>query len=239
MIERNASTHCVLTGAASGIGLALAERLLAAGWQVTGVDIAPAAITDNAQYLHLVCDLSDPVALQALCARLDGCNPTAFVHCAGLVRTGGALDTRPEDAALLWSVHGAAPIALVRALAPQLPDGRGRIVLVSSRAVLGRANRLAYAATKSAQIGLARSLAAELIGRGVTVNVIAPGAVDTPMLSDPKRGAAPSVQLPLGRLIEAREVAASIAFFLSDDAGAITGQTLYVCGGASLGSMTL
>ncbi|MFZ7208640.1 SDR family oxidoreductase, partial [Bordetella avium] len=114
----------------------------------------------------------------------------------------------------------------------------GRILLVSSRAVLGRAQRLAYAATKSAQIGLARSLAAELVGRGITVNVIAPGAVDTPMLNDPKRGAAPSLDLPLGRLITAREVAATLAFFLSDEAGAITGQTLYVCGGASLGAMT-
>lgn len=238
MIERSASAHCVLTGAASGIGLALTQRLLAAGWQVTGVDIAPAAVQDNPQYRHLVCDLSDPAALHALCADLDGCGPTALVHCAGLVRTGGALDTRPEDAELLWRLHGAAPMALVQALAPQLPDRRGRIVLVSSRAVLGRAHRLAYAATKSAQIGMARSLAAELVGRGITVNVIAPGAVDTPMLNDPKRGAAPSVNLPLGRLIDAREVAAAIAFFLSDEAGAITGQTLYVCGGASLGAMT-
>ncbi|MNR23643.1 3-oxoacyl-[acyl-carrier-protein] reductase FabG [compost metagenome] len=59
------------------------------------------------------------------------------------------------------------------------------------------------------------------------------------MLNDPKRGAAPSVELPLGRLIEAGEVAATIAFFLSAEAGAITGQTLYVCGGASLGAMAL
>lgn len=239
MIERNASAHCVLTGAASGIGLALAERLLSAGWRVTGVDIAPAAIKSHEQYRHLVCDLADAAALQTLCADLAGCGPTALVHCAGLVRTGGALDTRPEDADLLWRLHGVAPMALARALAPQLPDGRGRIVLVSSRAVLGRAHRLAYAATKSAQIGMARSLAAELIGRGITVNVIAPGAVDTPMLNDPNRGAAPSVELPLGRLIEADEVAATIAFFLSVEAGAVTGQTLYVCGGASLGAMAL
>ncbi|MNQ95202.1 3-oxoacyl-[acyl-carrier-protein] reductase FabG [compost metagenome] len=239
MIERNASAHCVLTGAASGIGLALAERLLSAGWRVTGVDIAPAAVKNSGQYRHLVCDLTDATAVQALCADLAGCGPTALVHCAGLVRTGGARDTRPEDAELLWRLHGAAPMALVGALAPQLPDGRGRIVLVSSRAVLGRAHRLAYAATKSAQIGLARSLAAELIVRGITVNVIAPGAVDTPMLNDPKRGAAARVDLPLGRLIEAGEVAAAIAFFLGEEAGAITGQTLYVCGGASLGAMAL
>lgn len=239
MTERNAQAHCVLTGSSSGIGLALAELLLASGWRVTGVDIAPAAILDHGQYRHLRCDLADATALRGLCVLLDDCTPTALAHCAGVVRTGGALDTRPEDTELLWQLHGAAPMALVRALAPQLPDGRGRIALVSSRAVLGRAHRLAYAATKSAQIGLARSLAAELIGRGITVNVIAPGAVDTPMLHDPQRGAPPRVDLPLGRLIEAREVAAAIAFFLGEHAGAITGQTLYVCGGASLGAMPL
>ncbi|MGS1008827.1 SDR family NAD(P)-dependent oxidoreductase [Achromobacter anxifer] len=239
MTERNAQAHCVLTGSSSGIGLALAELLLASGWRVTGVDIAPAAIPAHGQYRHLRCDLADATALRGLCALLDDCAPTALAHCAGVVRTGGALDTRPDDTELLWQLHGAAPMALVRALAPQLPDHRGRIALVSSRAVLGRAHRLAYAATKSAQIGLARSLAAELIVRGITVNVIAPGAVDTPMLHDPKRGAAPLVDLPLGRLIEAREVAAAIAFFLGEQAGAITGQTLYVCGGASLGAMPL
>ncbi|KGD90730.1 short-chain dehydrogenase [Achromobacter sp. RTa] len=239
MIERNAAAHCVLTGAASGIGLALARRLLADGWRVTGIDIAPAAIESGNRYAHLRCDLSDATALHNLCAGLSGCAPTALVHCAGLVRTGGARDTRLEDADLLWRLHGAAPIALAGALVPQLPDGRGRIVLVSSRAVLGRSQRLAYASTKSAQIGLARSLAAELIGRGITVNVVAPGAVDTPMLTDPKRGAPPGIALPLGRLITADEVAATIAFFLGAEAGAITGQTLYVCGGASLGAMPL
>lgn len=239
MTERNAAAHCILTGAASGIGLALARRLLADGWRVTGIDIAPTAIESDDRYAHRLCDLSDATALHRLCASLAGCAPTALVHCAGLVRTGGAQDTQPEDTELLWRLHGAAAIALAGALAPQLPDRRGRIVLVSSRAVLGRSQRLAYASTKAAQIGLARSLAAELIGRGITVNVVAPGAVDTPMLTDPKRGAPPGLTLPLGRLIDAREAAAAIAFFLGEEAGAITGQTLYVCGGASLGAAAL
>lgn len=237
-MKSHASTHCVLTGASSGIGLALAERLLASGWSVTGVDRAPAALR-HAQYRHHTCDLADAASLQALCADLADCGPTALVHCAGVVRTGGALDTQPHDAELLWRLHEVAPMALAQALVPQLPERRGRIVLVSSRAVLGRAHRLAYAATKAAQIGMARSLAAELVGRGITVNVVAPGAVDTPMLRDPERGAAPRVDLPIGRLIDAGEAAAAIAFFLSAEAGAITGQTLYVCGGASLGTMAL
>lgn len=231
--------RCIVTGASSGIGLALCRLLLAQGWDVAGVDRQPGAADLGPGYAHHCSDLADEGAVQALGAGLAGAPVTGFVHAAGLMRTGGIADTDPADAALLWQLHVAAPSALLRALAPQLVEQRARIVLVSSRAVLGRAQRAAYAASKAAQIGLARSLAAELIGRGITVNVVAPGAVDTPMLRDPSRGAPPQVALPLGRLIQADEVAAAIAFFLSAAAGAVTGQTLYVCGGASLGGAPL
>jgi NAD(P)-dependent dehydrogenase (short-subunit alcohol dehydrogenase family) len=228
---------CVVTGAASGIGLALTHRLLNDGWDIIGVDMRSGPVIDSGNYRHHLCDLSHPASLHALCDALSQSGVTALVHCAGRMSCGGVLDTRDEDADMLWRLHDLAPLALIRALTPGLPDVRGRIVLVSSRAILGRAQRLAYAATKAAQIGLARSLAAELIGRGVTVNVVAPAAVDTPMLHDRERGASPTMHLPLGRLIAADEVAAAIAFFLGSEAGAITGQTLYICGGASLGSM--
>lgn len=230
---------CVVTGASSGIGLAVARRLLDEGWRVTGIDRQPAALALRPGYRHLTCDLAASQDLTDLCdGALADVSATALVHCAGLVRSGGATDTRNEDAELLWRLHELAPMALVRALAPRMPAQRGRIVLVSSRAVLGRAHRVAYAATKAAQIGMARSLAAELIASGITVNVVAPGAVDTPMLRDPSRGAPPNLSLPMGRLISADEAANAVTFFLGEQAGAITGQTLYVCGGASLGSMT-
>ena len=229
------SDHAVITGSASGIGQALARRLLDAGWAVQGIDQQADAGIAHPAYRHHVCDLSDAAAIEALAPQLPA-SVRALVHCAGVMRSGGAVDSRPEDVDLQWRLHAAAPLALARLLVPRLPDARGRIVLVSSRAVLGRAHRAAYAASKAAQIGLARSLAAELIGRGITVNVVAPGAVDTPMLSDPARGAPPRIDLPLGRLIQADEVAATIAFFLAPEAGAITGQTLYVCGGASIGA---
>lgn len=227
--------HCLVTGAASGIGRALAQRLLAYGWQVTGVDrTATTAHEFGLGYIGHTCDLADVDALAILAERL-AVNPfTAIVHGAGIVRTGGIIDTDANDAALLWRIHVDAPAALMKTLAANLPDQSGRIVLVSSRSVLGRPGRAAYSASKAAQIGLARSWAAELIGRGVTVNVVAPGAVDTPMLNDPLRGAPARVTVPLGRLIRADEVAATIAFLIGPDAGAITGQTLYVCGGASL-----
>lgn len=224
----------VITGSASGIGLALVQHLLEAGWVVHGIDRQSSPGLDLPSYTHHQYDLADLASLDGLEATLPG-QLRAFVHCAGIMRSGGAFDARRQDTELLWSVHGAAALALVGLVAPRLTRAQGRIVLVSSRAVLGRAQRAAYAATKAAQIGMARSLAAELIGQGITVNVVAPGAVDTPMLSDPARGAPAMIDLPIGRLIRVEEVTAAIVFFLSPEAGAITGQTLYVCGGASLG----
>ncbi|ANY17394.1 SDR family NAD(P)-dependent oxidoreductase [Bordetella pseudohinzii] len=228
----------VITGSASGIGLALTRHLLDAGWRVHGIDRQPWPAGAHAGYTHHLRDLTDIPGISGLADALPA-RLRAFVHCAGVMRSGGVGDSRAEDTELLWRLHGAAPLALVGLLGPRLTPALGRIVLLSSRAVLGRAQRAAYAATKAAQIGMARSLAAELIGRGITVNVVAPGAVDTPMLNDPRRGAPPKVDLPLGRLIRPDEVVAAIDFFLAPQAGAVTGQTLYVCGGASLGAMAV
>jgi NAD(P)-dependent dehydrogenase (short-subunit alcohol dehydrogenase family) len=135
---------------------------------------------------------------------------------------------------LLWRLHIGAPSVIMRHLSPLLPDQRGRVVLLGSRASLGRAGRGLYAASKAAVTGLARCWAIELVGRGVTVNVVAPGATDTPMLTAPDRGAPAQISLPIGRLIKAEEIAGTIAFLLGPDAGAMTGQTLFVCGGGSL-----
>ena len=224
--------RAVVTGSSSGIGLALVRRLVAAGWEVTGLDRQPAP--DDVACRTIVLDLLDTSALATAAATLAAARPTAFVHCAGIMRTGAITDIRDEDVDTLWRLHVGSAIALLRALAPALPERRGRVVLLSSRGALGRAERGLYAATKSALHGLARSVALELAPRGITVNVVAPAATDTPMLRDPSRGAPPAVSLPIGRLIEADEVAYLVQTLLAEAAGAITGQTLYVCGGASL-----
>lgn len=234
----SANRTAVITGSASGIGHALVLRLLNDGWNVCGIDQQTRPDSLPSPYTHYCCDLTNAAEIEALAPQLPAC-VHAVVHSAGVMRSGGTQDSQPQDTSLLWRLHCEAPMTLVRILAPRLADKLGRIVLVSSRAVLGRAQRAGYAASKAAQIGLARSWASELIGRGITVNVVAPGAVDTPMLRDPARGLPPSVNLPLGRLIHPDEVASTIEFFLSHEAGAITGQTLYVCGGASLGINTI
>ena len=107
-------------------------------------------------------------------------------------------------------------------------------MLIGSRTAAGAAGRSQYAATKAALVGMARSWAIELAPRGITVNVIAPAATDTPMLHDNARGAVPPRTPPIGRFVRPDEVAALTAFVLSEDAAAITGQQLVICGGSSL-----
>jgi 3-oxoacyl-[acyl-carrier protein] reductase len=220
--------HAVVTGASSGIGLALARHLADEGWRVTG--LARRAVPD-ARITSVQVDLADiAVGLAAIdsVGRID-----AFVHAAGFLRSGelGALDG--ADLAAMWQLHVAVPEALVNRIAPGMGPG-GRIVLIGSRTSAGTAGKSQYAATKAAMVGMARSWAIELAPRGITVNVVAPGATDTPMLTDPSRGTAKPKPPPIGRLVQPQEVAGLAAYLLSPLAAAITGQQILVCGGASL-----
>lgn len=221
--------HAVVTGASSGIGEAIARRLLATGWHVTGLSRRSPAIEDH-RFAHRAADLS---SRDSVLAAVEGLSARAFVHAAGLMSTNllGALD--PETGAAMWQVHVQAASLLADRLLAEMPRG-GRIVLVGSRTATGAAGRSQYAATKSALTGLSRSWAAELAPRGITVNLVSPAATDTPMLNDPaRRSSAPRVP-PIGRLIRPEEVAATVAFLLSEEAGAITGQNIVICGGSSL-----
>ncbi|WP_257167441.1 SDR family NAD(P)-dependent oxidoreductase [Bradyrhizobium sp. SRS-191] len=222
--------HAVVTGTSSGIGRAIAERLLTGGWRVTGVDRAPSAISHEG-FQGLPADLAEPHALLAGLADIGAA--TALVHAAGYMRVGCLGELAPDNSEGMWRVHVGAAEALANALAPRMGEG-GRIVLIGSRTANGAAGRSQYAATKAALTGLARSWAIELAPRRITVNVIAPAATDTPFLRDPSRAGTAPVLPPMGRFVDPAEVAALTAFLLSPEAGAITGQTITICAGASL-----
>jgi NAD(P)-dependent dehydrogenase (short-subunit alcohol dehydrogenase family) len=221
--------HAVVTGVSSGIGAAIAARLLRDGWSVTGL-----SRTNPGQHApgfsHRVVDLLDPSQLPAA---LEGLRPTALVHAAGLMRAGslGALDA--EAGRTLWRLHVEAAFLLADRLVPEMPDG-GRIVLVGSRTASGAAGRSQYAASKAALVAMTRSWALELAPRGITANVVAPAATETPMLRDPARSDTPPRLPPIGRFVRPEEVAATTAFLLGPEAGAITGQQIVICGGSSL-----
>ncbi|MEQ3553170.1 SDR family oxidoreductase [Pseudonocardia nematodicida] len=221
--------HALVTGVSSGIGAAVVERLLGRGWRVTGLSRSAPPPRDGLEWIEA--DLSDPSSVPGVVAGVGALD--AVVHAAGLQRTGrlGALD--PAAGEHMWRVHVAAAAELAGALLDRIADG-GRIVLIGSRTAGGSPGKSQYAATKAALEAMARSWAAELVGRRITVNVVAPGPTDTPMLADPGRAATPPIVPPLGRRVRPGEVAALVELLVGPDGGAITGQTITVCAGMSL-----
>lgn len=232
------SGHVLVTGASAGIGEAVAQRLLDAGWRVTGWDRAPARIA-HPRFTGQAIDLGDGDALAAAAAAWTGASaadaPDAFVHAAGWMRTAPLDRLVLADGDAMWRLHVQAATQITQALVPAMRSrGRGRVVFIGSRVAQGMAGRSQYAAVKAALIASARSWAAELAPDGVTVNVVSPAATRTAMLDDPGRAASAPRLPPIGRYIEPAEVAALVAFLLSGEAAAITGQDLAICGGASL-----
>lgn len=222
--------HVLVTGASSGIGAAIVAQMLGDGWRVTGVARRRTDFATPA-YRGIVADLATVDGPEKVLAEAAGI--TCFVHAAGILQTSelGALE--PEAGAAMWQLHVAAAEQLANGLSPQFGQG-GRVVLIGSRTATGSAGRSQYAASKAALVAMARSWAIELAPRGITVNVVAPAATQTAMLTDPKRGSVTPRLPPIGRFIQPQEVASAVAFLLSPNAAAITGQTLVICGGSSL-----
>ncbi|MDP9900004.1 SDR family NAD(P)-dependent oxidoreductase [Variovorax ginsengisoli] len=231
----NDRRRAVVTGSSSGIGLAIARRLLDDGWHVTGFDLAPATLA-HAAFTAVAVDLCDGAATaEASLAAIDGGAVDALVHAAGVLRVGtlGALDAGAGQR--MWQLHVDALTRIADVLMPCMQKAsHGRVVVVGSRVARGMAGRSQYAATKAALVALARSWAAEVVADGVTVNVVSPAATATAMLDDPARKTAAPRVPPMGRLIQPQEIAALVAYLLSADAAAITGQEIQICGGASL-----
>ena len=164
----------LVTGGSAGIGLSIAEKLLAKGYDVVSLDIQPSNLK---KVRHIKVDLTDT---EATAKAVKGINATTLVHNAGVIRPALLPDVKMEDFDALVKLHLEAPVILMQALLPAMKAATyGRVVLVSSRAVLGLPTRTAYSATKAGMLGMARTWALELAPSGITVNVVAPGPIRT------------------------------------------------------------
>lgn len=235
----------IVTGGSKGIGEGLARALAGQGYRVVSMargrpDWTLEGVT------HMSVDLLDSAAVEEaaaeVCARHE---VTHVVHNAGLIWPNLLEEAKPADIAGLAQLHLGAALSLVQAALPGMKArGFGRVLFNGSRAALGVPTRTAYSASKAGMIGMARTWALELAPHGITVNVVAPGPVQTdnfwgiiPKGSD--REAALAEKIPVGRLGRVDDVVNAFLFFCAPENSFVTGQVLYVCGGSSVGSISL
>ncbi len=236
----------VVTGGSTGIGAAICQDFIDSGYTV--VNIARRAADFEHENLHNIsCDLSDREAtIKAGNDIASSFNVSGFVHNAGLIRADLVEDVELNDLDYLTQVHIGAAVSLSQAFLPNMKQASfGRIILITSRAALGLQTRTSYSATKSGMMGMARTWALELGQYGITVNTVAPGPIAaTEMFHNVVPEGSPKLDdmansIPVKRLGQPDDVARAVSFLSSEDNGFITGQTLMVCGGASLGSLSL
>ena len=236
----------LVTGSSTGIGRVLCEQLLAEGYEVLALARRATEI-DHPRLHSIQVDLADRAATQAVAADIAArYEVTTLVHNAGVIRPALLGEVQLDDLDLLTELHLGSAITLAQAVLPAMRARRfGRIVLLSSRGALGLATRSAYSATKAGMIGLARTWALELAPEGITVNVVAPGPITgtemfhavVPAESERERRLAEAI--PVKRLGTPDDVARAVAFFAHPANSFVTGQVIYVCGGASVGTLTI
>jgi NAD(P)-dependent dehydrogenase (short-subunit alcohol dehydrogenase family) len=235
----------VVTGGSAGIGKAICAALLARDCDVVSLARGRSGM-QHPQLHEIEVDLTDRRATADVAKELVQRFPiTTVVHNAGAMRPALLPDVQLDDLDALAALHLGCAIQLVQAALPAMRERRfGRIVLVSSRAALGAQTRTSYSATKAGMIGMARTWALELAGDGITVNVVAPGPIHTDMFyqvipAGSEREHKLAASIPVKRVGEPDDVARAVSFFVDPDNGFITGQVLYVCGGTSIGTLTL
>ncbi|MBB4837335.1 2-keto-3-deoxy-L-fuconate dehydrogenase [Sphingomonas kyeonggiensis] len=233
-----AGRTALVTGAASGIGAAIARRFRTAGARVAGLDLQPASDADEA----LVADLRSDADVAEAVARLGGID--ILVHAAAISVHGGVIDTDTAAWADIYDVNVIGAVRLLRQAVPAMrARGGGSILLLSSiNADFATPTLAAYAASKAAIESLTRTAALEFAPDGIRINAIAPASVDTPLLrdsfdraEDPQAARAANIlRHPLGRLGTPEDVAELALFLASDRASWITGAIHPLDGGASV-----
>jgi NAD(P)-dependent dehydrogenase (short-subunit alcohol dehydrogenase family) len=231
----------VVTGASRGIGLASAERLVADGHQVIGVSrSAPFRFPGR----FLEADLSDEKATAKLAGLLASeYEVDGLVNNAGLVIPATLEDATGDQLRQTMELHVRAAMQLTQALVPGMRSrGWGRVVNMGSIVPLGVVKRTTYGAAKAALVGMTRGWAVELAADHITVNAVAPGAIDTALLRENYPvGSEPEARylrtIPMGRIGRPEEVASVITFLCSEEASYVTGQVIYIDGGYTTGRL--
>ncbi|HSP30967.1 MAG TPA: SDR family oxidoreductase [Halomonas sp.] len=234
-------TCAVVTGGARNIGQAIALRLQQDGYQVIVADIvAPEAESLQADAYQV--DLADADATRRVMDEIaKRYAVTRLVNNVGIVAPALLEEARLEDFDKLMHLNVRSALVCTQALLPTMKsNGKGRIVLNTSRVVLGKEARTIYSATKGALQSMARTWALELAEHGITVNCVAPGPIATSAFwqnnpPDSERARRIIDNIPLSRMGQPEDVAQAVSFFCDERSGFITGQTLFVCGGVTVG----
>jgi 3-oxoacyl-[acyl-carrier protein] reductase len=235
----------LVTGGSRGIGRAIAFGLAAAGARVIATATSAAGAAELTATLAAnglagrgaVLDVSSEASIDALLADLEATSsmPSILVNNAAITRDGLLLRMKPDDWNQVISTNLTAIYRLSKAvLRRMMKERRGRIINITSIvAVTGNPGQVNYAAAKAGVLGFTKSLAQEVASRGITVNAVAPGFIETDMtraLNEEQR-AVLAGRIPMERLGAAEDVASAVLFLASPQAGYITGETLHVNGG--------
>jgi len=241
----NDAPVALVSGGSAGIGASICQHLLDDGYHVLNLSLRRSEFR-NDRITDIEVDLADVAATKnAVDDLAKQYEITNLVHNAGVIRPDLIADVKIEDVEYLTNLHINASILLAQGVLESMKSaGFGRIAIIASRAMLGLETRTAYAATKAAQVGLVRTWAMELGQHGITVNAVAPGPIVTPMFTDvvpeeSDKAEQIAQSLPVRRLGRPDDVARAVMFLLSPDNGFVTGQCIFVCGGASLGSLAM
>ena len=230
----------VVTGASSGIGAAIAKALLKRGTTVIALQrSAPKFKHPNLHFREI--DLADLEATKSLAQRIAAEFPVRYlVNNAGTNRPAALEDATLDDLRYLTSITLGAAMVLMQAFVPGMRAAKfGRIVSISSRAILGKSQRVVYSSTKAALIGMTRTAAVEVGGDGITVNAVVPGPVASELFNRGHPQGSAKRQTVIDSILVKRvgtpeDIARAVLFFLDRDNGYITGQALFVCGGTSV-----
>jgi 2-dehydro-3-deoxy-L-fuconate 4-dehydrogenase len=240
--KRLSGKTALITAAGQGIGRASAELFAAEGATVWASDIRADVLADLPGCNGLLLDVRDKNAIRQAAEKIGAID--VLFNCAGYVHAGSILDCDEQAWAFSMDLNVTSMYRLVSATLPgMLKNGRGSIINMSSVAgsIKGVPNRFVYGATKAAVIGLTKSIAADFVSHGIRCNAICPGTVDTPSLHERLRTTgdyeaawkAFTARQPMGRLGDAKEIAALALYLASDESAFVTGQCHVIDGGWS------